>query len=66
MKKIVLTKRERDVLELCDLKSREIAGRLGIGKVTVDTHLENLRKKFKVDSTGKLLRKAIRLGYIQA
>lgn len=63
---IQLTKREREVLNLSDLSREEIAGRLKIKTVTVDTHLENLRKKFRVDSTSKLTRKAIRLGFIQA
>ena len=63
---IHLTKRELDVLRLSDLTSKEIAAQLGIGPNTVNTYLENLRKKFDVDSTIKLLRKAIRLGYLKA
>ncbi len=63
---IQLTSREVEVLNLAHLTGKEIGKELGIGKTTVDTHLENMRKKFKVDTTSKLLRKAIRLGYIKA
>ncbi|MCB9291563.1 MAG: response regulator transcription factor [Lewinellaceae bacterium] len=62
---IRLTKREREVLDLSDLSREEIAGRLKIKVFTVDTHLENLRHKFGVESTPKLTRKAIRLGFIE-
>ena len=63
---IRLTKREKDVLQIADMTSQEIANQLGIGKTAVYTHLENMRKKFKVDTTNKLVRKAIRLGFIEA
>ncbi len=63
---IKLTQRESDVLKLVDLSAQEIADRLGIGEKTVNHHLKNMRRKFNVDSSSKLLRKAIRLGFIEA
>ena len=58
-----LTNRERQVLKLIGngFTSRQIAGKLGISKFTVDTHRKNLQRKLEVSNTVELLKLAIHL-----
>lgn len=62
---IQLTKRETEVLEWAWKNRDEIADELHISVYTVDTHLENMRKKFGVDSTTKLIWEAVKRGYLK-
>ena len=68
-KKVVdlLTPREREVLQHRAFISSntEIAEKLGISVVMVDTHLASVRRKLKVDDTGHALLEAVRLGLIE-
>lgn len=63
----VLTKREREVLELIwdGLKSKEIAQRLKISVKTVEAHRANMMKKVRVSNAAQLLNAAIQEGLIQ-
>lgn len=63
---IVLTRREKEVLELiaAGLTNNEIASKLFVGSTTVDTHRKNLLTKFDVKNTASLIRKAIQLQMI--
>lgn len=58
-----LTNRERQVLKLIGngFTSRQIAGKLGISKFTVDTHRKNLQRKLEVSNTVELLKLAIHM-----
>lgn len=64
--KIILTRREKEVLELIaeGLTNAEIAGKLFISVTTVDTHRKNLLAKFDVRNTASLIRSAARLQMI--
>ncbi|HUQ66277.1 MAG TPA: LuxR C-terminal-related transcriptional regulator [Flavitalea sp.] len=64
--KKVLTERERQVLKLLinGKLSKEIGSILKISKQTVDTHRKNMLRKKKLSTTGELVGKAIRLGWI--
>lgn len=55
---IVLTRREKEVLELIaeGLTNSEIGQKLFIGTTTVDTHRKNLLAKFEVKNTALLVR----------
>ena len=57
---IVLTRREKEVLELIaeGLTNIEIGQKLFIGTTTVDTHRKNLLAKFEVKNTAMLIRAA--------
>lgn len=59
---IVLTRREKEVLELIaeGMTNNEIAGKLFISVTTVDTHRKNLLAKFDVRNTASLIRTATR------
>jgi DNA-binding NarL/FixJ family response regulator len=63
----LLTRREREVLQLlaAGLDNRRIASRLGIGYVTVRSHLRNLLSKFDARSRLEVLAKASELGLIE-
>lgn len=63
---IVLTRREKEVLELIaeGLTNAAIAAKLFISVTTVDTHRKNLLAKFEVKNTAALIRTAARLGMI--
>lgn len=58
---IVLTRREKEVLELIaeGLTNNEIASRLFISITTVDTHRKNLLTKFDAKNTATLIRLAV-------
>ena len=64
--RIVLTRREKEVLELIagGLTNAEIAAKLFISITTVDTHRKNLLAKFEVRNTASLVRTAARLQLI--
>ncbi|HEY8200084.1 MAG TPA: helix-turn-helix transcriptional regulator, partial [Actinomycetota bacterium] len=55
-----LTRREREVaaLAVAGRSTRDIAGELGIGERTVETHLDNVYAKLGVDSRLELVRHA--------
>ena len=57
---IILTRREKEVLELIaeGLTNNEIAQKLFISTTTVDTHRKNLLAKFEVKNTAMLIRSA--------
>lgn len=63
---IVLTRREKEVLELIagGMTNNEIAAKLFISVTTVDTHRKNLLAKFEVKNTASLIRTAARLQII--
>ena len=65
-KTIVLTRREKEVLELVGegLTNGEIADKLFIGITTVISHRKNILEKFKVNNTAVLIKKAFEGGYI--
>lgn len=62
-----LTSRELDVVRLVGdgLSNDEIAGRLGIGPKTVETHLARLFERFDVGSRTELATRAIREGWLE-
>ena len=64
--KLVLTRREREVLELVaeGLGQREIGGRLGIGTETVRAHLQKVRKRLSATTSTQAVAKAMRLGLL--
>jgi len=63
-KKLTLTPRQREVLQLiiegCTMK--EIAGRLGISARTAESHKYEIMEGFGVDSTAELVQYALKLG----
>jgi DNA-binding NarL/FixJ family response regulator len=63
----LLTGREREVLRLlaAGLENKAIAARLGIGYVTVRSHVRNLRSKLDAHSRLGVLAKASELGLIE-
>ncbi|WP_449436052.1 response regulator [Pedobacter steynii] len=65
-KAIILTRREKEVLELIadGLTNNEIALKLFIGVSTVDTHRKNLLAKFQARNIAALVKMAIQLGLI--
>ena len=62
----VLTRREKDVLELiaAGMTNNEIATKLYISVTTVETHRKNLLSKFDVKNTAALVRMAIQMKLI--
>lgn len=58
---IILTRREKEVLELIagGMTNAEIAQKLFISVTTVDTHRKNLLAKFEVKNTALLIRTAV-------
>jgi DNA-binding NarL/FixJ family response regulator len=63
---IVLTRREKEVLELIaeGLTNAEVARKLFISITTVISHRKNIQEKFKVNNTAMLIRKAYEGRYI--
>lgn len=57
----VLTRREKEILGLIaeGLTNNQIAGRLYISPLTVDSHRKNLLTKFRVNNTAMLIRFAV-------
>lgn len=62
---IVLTRREKEILELIaeGLTNNEIGGKLFISPSTVDTHRKNILIKFGVNNTAHLIKKAATLNF---
>jgi len=62
----VLTPREKDILELlmAGNLSKQVAAILGISKQTVDKHRRNMLSKNQLSTTGELIGKAIREGWL--
>ena len=62
----VLTRRERDVLRLIagGLRSKEVAGQLGLTPKTVETHRANLMAKLDIHNVVSLVHLAIREGMV--
>ncbi|AWA29430.1 DNA-binding response regulator [Flavobacterium magnum] len=63
---IVLTRREREVLQLIasGKSNTEIAKELFISPTTVDSHRTNLLAKFKTNNTALLVKQALKSGFI--
>lgn len=63
---IILTRREKEVLELIasGMTNAEIAQKLFISVTTVDTHRKNLLAKFEVKNTALLIRMAVQMQLI--
>jgi len=63
---IVLTRREKEVLELIaeGLTNHEIATKLFVSSTTVDTHRKNLLTKFEAKNTATLIRMAVQMQMI--
>jgi len=61
-----LTRRERDIVRQVSLglHNAEVAERLGIGEVTVKSHLNNIFQKLGVRDRVELARYAIRIGIV--
>lgn len=62
-----LTDREIQVLRMLanELSAKEIADKLNLSVRTVETHRENIKKKFNVTSMISLVKLAIKYGYIE-
>jgi len=62
---IVLTRREKEVLQMIaeGLTNNEVAAKLFISPLTVDTHRKNLLVKFEVNNTAHLIKKAATLNF---
>lgn len=63
--RVVLTARERDVLDLLaeGLRNKEIGGRLGMGEATVRTHVQAIIGKFGCHDRGAAIAHAIARGF---
>ncbi|HZI52802.1 MAG TPA: response regulator transcription factor [Chitinophagaceae bacterium] len=63
---IVLTRREKEVIELIadGLTNAEIAQKLFISVTTVDTHRKNVLAKFEAKNTAALIKIAVSRGYL--
>jgi DNA-binding NarL/FixJ family response regulator len=63
---IILTRREKEVLELIadGLTNNEVAEKLFISTTTVDTHRKNLLAKFGAKNTASLVKSAIQFQFI--
>jgi len=63
---IVLTRREREIVRqvALGLRNAEVARRLGIGQVTVKTHLNNVFQKLGLRDRVELARYAIQTGIV--
>jgi DNA-binding NarL/FixJ family response regulator len=66
-KRVVLTKREREVLELVAAGhgQREIGCKLAIGTETVRAHLQKVRKRLSATTSTEAVAKALRLGLLE-
>lgn len=64
--KIVLTRREKEVLELIadGMTNNEIAQKLFVSVTTVDTHRKNLLAKFEARNIASLIRMAVQMKFI--
>lgn len=64
--KIVLTRREKEVLELIadGMTNNEIAQKLFVSVTTVDTHRKNLLSKFEARNIASLIKMAVTMKFI--
>lgn len=64
---IILTRREKEVLELIaeGMTNNEIAQQLFISVTTVDTHRKNLLAKFEAKNVASLIRTAVKCQFIK-
>jgi DNA-binding NarL/FixJ family response regulator len=64
---IILTRREKEVLELIaeGMTNNEIAQQLFISVTTVDTHRKNLLAKFEAKNVASLIRTAVKCHFIK-
>jgi DNA-binding NarL/FixJ family response regulator len=64
---VELSEREQQVLNmlLAEFSTKDIADKLSLSARTVDTHRENIKRKFNVSSMVGLIKAAIKNGYIQ-
>lgn len=64
--KNILTRREKEIISLIaqELTVDQIAEKLFISRLTVETHKKNIFFKLKVRTNAGLVKKAIKLGYI--
>ena len=60
-----LTSREKEVLKYITLPSKEIAKRLFVERNTIQTHINNILKKFKASNRQTALLKALELGIVK-
>ena len=60
-----LTSREKEVLKYITLPSKEIAKRLFVERNTIQTHINNILKKFKASNRQTALLKALELGLLK-
>jgi two-component system nitrate/nitrite response regulator NarL len=62
-----LSQREHQILNMLfsELSTKDIADKLSLSIRTVDTHRENIKKKFNVTSMIALLKAAIKSGYVE-
>lgn len=54
-----LTKSEKNILRLLGYSREDMAEKLCVSRATVDSHLHNLFKKFKVSESKQLILKAL-------
>lgn len=54
----ILSNREKDIIRYLaeGLMSKEIADKLGLAKLTIDTHRKNIRKKLGLKTLGEIIR----------
>jgi DNA-binding NarL/FixJ family response regulator len=54
----ILSNREKDIIRFLaeGLLSKEIADKLGLAKLTIDTHRKNIRKKLGLKTLGEIIR----------
>ncbi len=65
-KSILITVREKEIIRCLyrGMSSKEIAGALYISKATVDTHRQNLIRKWEVPNTAAILKRAMEEGIV--
>ena len=61
---VLLTSREREILQLVAEREQEIATALNLSPYTVETHRRNLQEKLNLHSLAELILYAVRKGII--
>lgn len=61
-----ITSREREIVQCLNngMSSKEIAAQLFISKTTVDTHRQNMLRKWDLPNTASLMKKAVEEGWV--